>query len=174
MQCAVSHRAAHIARPIHGNARVAKVRCQASVDPQAKTGLDWKPGKIVSVHGPADLDQVLKEHNGKLCVLMCKASHCKPCMKFLTTYRSLAERFSDAVLMTITGDETPDTRKMMMERKVKVTPTFFLYRNGATLHTLTGTTSGALRDKMLDSLLATEAGREWHEPVVSASDDDDD
>ena len=40
--------------------------------------------------------------------------------EFLKVYMDIARRFPEAVLMQILGDESPDTRRLMVKMKVKV------------------------------------------------------
>lgn len=42
----------------------------------------------------------------------------RPCKAFMPTYHQLAERFSDFVMLEITGDETPELRQVMKDWKV--------------------------------------------------------
>lgn len=51
-------------------------------------------------------------------VLMAKASHCRPCKKFASTYHAFAAQFSDCQLLEIVGDESKETRKMMVRGKL--------------------------------------------------------
>jgi thiol-disulfide isomerase/thioredoxin len=44
----------------------------------------------------------------------------RPCKAFMPTYHQLAERFSDFVMLEITGDETPELRQVMKEWKVRI------------------------------------------------------
>ncbi len=73
----------------------------------------------------------------------------------------LAERFPDCYLLEVTGDETPELRKLMMKWQVKTTPTFFLYRNGTMVDTVTGTSNNKLLNAILNNLKDTERGRDW-------------
>mmetsp|Transcript_5618 Transcript_5618/g.9782 ORF Transcript_5618/g.9782 Transcript_5618/m.9782 type:complete len:203 (+) Transcript_5618:1-609(+) len=149
--------------------------CKASTgDPRVKDGVH-KAGYILRVHSPTELETYTKQPptSSKLSILMAKSSHCRPCMKFAATYNLLAERFSDAIVMEVMGDENPTTRKWMMDMKIKVTPSFFLYRDGKLLTTLTGTTRSALRDAILEQLGPSEKGRDWVEPPVSVGSDSD-
>jgi thioredoxin-related protein len=49
------------------------------------------------------------------------------------------QRFPDCFLLELTGDETPELRKLMMKWKIKTTPTFFMYRGGEKIATVNGT-----------------------------------
>lgn len=45
---------------------------------------------------------------------------CRPCKAFMATYHQFAERFTDSVLLEVTGDENPELRKLMKTWEVKV------------------------------------------------------
>ena len=57
---------------------------------------------------------------------------------FTRRYQRLAEKHTECDFLSMYGDETPATRKLMMEMEVKVTPTFMLYRGGQRVHSLCG------------------------------------
>lgn len=67
-----------------------------------------------------------------------------------------AQRFSDCILAEIYGDETPDTRKMMMKMDVRVTPTFRMYRQGDCVNVVTGTNEKKLMRGILSAMTAAE------------------
>jgi hypothetical protein len=49
-------------------------------------------------------------------------------------YARAAQQYTDAVFLEIFGDETKDTRQMMIDMSIKVTPTFVLFRGGEKVH----------------------------------------
>jgi thioredoxin-related protein len=53
---------------------------------------------------------------------------------FARKYATAARQYSDAVFLEIFGDESKATRQMMIDWKVKVTPTFVLFRDGQLVH----------------------------------------
>ena len=71
-------------------------------------------------------------------------------------YISMASRFPDVACMQLYGDESPDTRRMMVTMKVKVTPTFFLYRGGEVVGTVTGVDENKLLRAMVDKFTPEE------------------
>lgn len=73
-------------------------------------------------------------------------------------YNQLAQRFPDSMLLDIIGDESIDTRRLMMDSEVKVTPTFRLYRGSECVATLLGTNEKKLRMAIAEHLTPMEAG----------------
>lgn len=73
----------------------------------------YRPGQPFTIHSVDEL-KAFQAQQGKLCVLECKSSHCRPCKKFAATYLELAERFKDCIFLEVVGDESPATRKMMV------------------------------------------------------------
>jgi hypothetical protein len=69
-------------------------------------------------------------HPDQLVVLMCKARACRPCKAFSRKYHHIAEKFTSVIVLDILGDESMDTRKMMMDMQIKSTPTFKMYKGG--------------------------------------------
>lgn len=67
-----------------------------------------------------------------------------------------AERFPEVVMCEVYGDETPDTRKMMMKMQVKVTPTFRMYRHKDCVNVVTGTNEKKLMRGILSQLVPAE------------------
>jgi thiol-disulfide isomerase/thioredoxin len=149
-------------RPLHAT----------SVDPLANQ--KWAPGKTATIHSTEELAGYQTDGKNKLVVLMCKSSHCKPCKAFMSTYHELAERFEDSVLLDIIGDESPATKKLMVDWKVKVTPTFRIYRGPELLETVTGTGEGRLLKSLLPLLKDGEKGRDWIQKTHTSQEEDED
>jgi hypothetical protein len=75
---------------------------------------------------------------------------------FLRKYTRLAERFPEVLMLEVYGDESPNTRKTMMEWQVKVTPTFRMYRGTDYVDTTTGTNDKKLGRALLAHLFPAE------------------
>lgn len=116
----------------------------------------WTPGRLLTVKSPEQFAQLQAEHPEKLVVLMCKSHACRPCKMFTRKYLSIASRFPDCILAEIYGDETPDTRKMMMTMDVRVTPTFRMYRGPDCVNVVTGTNDKKLMRGILSTMTAAE------------------
>lgn len=80
-----------------------------SIDPLASLPrpTTFTPGNVFTVSSADELQTMLDRFGDKLVVLMCKASHCKPCKRFAPTYQRIAQQMPDTVLLEIMGDETP-------------------------------------------------------------------
>ena len=76
---------------------------------------------------------------------------------FARKYARLAESFPEVVMMEIYGDETPDTRRFMVEMKIKSTPTFVFTRGGADLGVATGVNDRKILRAVVDRLTPDEA-----------------
>lgn len=99
---------------------------------------------------------MLNQHPDQLAVLMCKSKACRPCKMFLRKYMRLAERFPEVLMLDIYGDESPGTRKSMMEWQVKVTPTFRMYRGTDLVDISTGINEKKLGRALLAHLFPAE------------------
>lgn len=132
------------------------------------------PGTVYSLTNPAEVDAALNDHKDKLVVIMCKASHCKPCKTFMTTYNRMAAQLQDSVLLDITGDSSPDTKKLMVDWGVKSTPTFRFYRNGSYVGFVTGAKPAKVIPAITEHLKDTERGKRLTpEDLEDPSDDDE-
>lgn len=100
---------------------------------------------VTTIHSSAELDEQLEKAGSNLTVLMCKARSCRPCKMFGRKYSRIAESYPMTSFLEVIGDESADTRKMMIERQVKVTPTFMLFRNNELVHTVSGINDSNLR-----------------------------
>lgn len=116
----------------------------------------WEPGRLLTVKSPEQFAALSAEHPEKLIVLMCKSHSCRPCKMFTRKYLSIAQRFPDCILAEIYGDETPETRKMMMQMEVRVTPTFRMYRQGDCVNVTAGTNDKKLMRGILSAMTAAE------------------
>lgn len=117
---------------------------------------------------------MLDRFSDKLVVLMCKASHCKPCKRFAPTYQRMAELMPDTVLLEIMGDETQDTKKWMIGLGIKVTPTFRMYRGGEMVSSLTGAKVAKVLPAITEQLKDGERGKLLQPVDVEPPDSDSD
>ncbi|CAL8464622.1 g4157 [Coccomyxa elongata] len=109
---------------------------------------------VQQVHSPQDLEEKLQRHDGKLVVLMCKAMSCRPCKMFTRKYQRIAAEHRDdgAVFLEIMGDESADTRKLMISMQIRVTPTFCLFRGTEVVKTVTGVNAENLQNAVREQL----------------------
>ncbi|PSC74643.1 thioredoxin [Micractinium conductrix] len=113
---------------------------------------------VTSVHSPEEFKDALAAAGERMVVLMCKAVHCRPCKLFAKTYAAAAAQYSDAHFYEILGDESKATRAMMIENKVRVTPTFLIFRNGERVHSHGGVNETNLHRYITKFLQPSEAG----------------
>lgn len=106
---------------------------------------------IVTIHTPADLEDLVK--SDELVVLQCKAKACRPCKAFTQKYARIANQYPDVVFAEVTGDESNETRRMMMKMKVTTTPSFFLFSNGKEAHRFSGANKENLMSAIEEHLL---------------------
>lgn len=135
----------------------------AAVDAEAPSATEPTAGTsasdlVTTIHSPEELDAQLKDHATQLVVLMCKAKGCRPCKAFGRKYSRFAQQFNDTIFLEIFGDESTDTRKLMIDMQIKSTPTFRYYRNGEVLGSHTGISEEKLRAAVLANLKEGEAG----------------
>jgi hypothetical protein len=81
---------------------------------------------------------------------------CSPATRSLFLHFLQAQRFPEVVCCELYGDETPDTRKMMIRLQVKVTPTFRMYRQQEAVNVVTGTNDKKLMRGILAQLFPSE------------------
>jgi hypothetical protein len=65
-------------------------------------GTPYVPGQVYTVHSPEELEAFNASYPG-LVVLMCKASHCRPCKFFAKKYQRISEMFPGTAFMVSTG-----------------------------------------------------------------------
>ncbi|EFN51580.1 hypothetical protein CHLNCDRAFT_140076 [Chlorella variabilis] len=110
------------------------------------------------VHSPEEFQALMAANKDKMVVLMCKATHCRPCKLFARKYAAAAAQYSDALFTEIYGDETKATRQMMIDMKVRVTPTFAIFRGGEKVHSHGGINETNLHRYISKYLQEGEAG----------------
>ena len=76
------------------------------------------PEQHRQIHGPEELDATLAAYPDRLVVLMAKSAGCRPCKAFARKYQRVAALYPHAVFTVVTGDESKETRAMMMAMKV--------------------------------------------------------
>ena len=107
-------------------ARAARARRPPS-DAASAPARHPRPPPPPQIHGPEDLEAALAAaSDASVVVLMAKSASCRPCKMFQRKYQRLAASTPNTTFLLITGDESKETRGMMMAMAVKVT-FFFLF-----------------------------------------------
>lgn len=124
--------------------------------------LDEEISRVMAVHSKEEFEQMLENNPHKLVVLMCKARACRPCKAFARKYGRIADQYTDSLFVEVTGDESAESRRWMVDMKVKVTPTFRLYRENTLKKQLTGINEQNLKKAIVSHLDQSEAGWDLH------------
>ncbi|GIL47502.1 hypothetical protein Vafri_4310 [Volvox africanus] len=137
------------------------VEPRPSIDPLANKprAVTAAPGNVYTVYTPEEVEALLNEHKDRLVIIMCKASHCKPCKTFMVKYQRMAQLLPDSLLLDITGDASADTKKLMVQWSVKSTPTFRMYRGGECVATVTGAKEAKVLPVLTGCLRDGERGK---------------
>ncbi|GLC44075.1 hypothetical protein PLESTB_000932000 [Pleodorina starrii] len=157
------------------NCAVSLVEPRPSIDPLAnkQRAATASPGSVYTVYSPEEVNGLLAEHKDRLVVVMCKASHCKPCKTFMTVYRRMAELLPDSLLLDIIGDTSADTKKLMVEWGVKSTPTFRMYRGGECVGVVTGAKEAKVLPVLTGCLRDSERGKSLQPEDLEEPETDD-
>lgn len=139
-------------QPVLSSSRAKVLTLTAPVAAEDKAA----PPIVTPLHSSQEFQDVIEQNPGRLIVFMCKAQGCRPCKMFSRKFQRMAEQFDDAIFLDIMGDETKDTRKLMIKLDVRATPTFFLYRDRRLGQTLTGINENNLRNAIIDFELPNE------------------
>lgn len=105
-----------------------------NISPAPASRLDSTDPQVTTIHSSAEFNSILDQNPDKLVVLMAKARGCRPCKMFSRKYARIADAYKDVLFLEIIGDESKDTRSLMIKMQVQVTPTFRLYRQGHCVH----------------------------------------
>jgi thiol-disulfide isomerase/thioredoxin len=142
------------------NSKITLVSSTQNLPPISSASTHTHALLLEQVHSPQEFQDLLRANGDKLVVLMAKAKGCRPCRAFAKNYHAAAEHYVDSVFVEVFGDETPDTRAMMKEMQVRVTPTFVMYRNVEKMHS-----HGGINQFSLCNPRAAQGKRSWVWPV---------
>ncbi|KAG2453762.1 hypothetical protein HYH02_001973 [Chlamydomonas schloesseri] len=147
-----------------------------SVDPLANKPRAAGPtaGSVYPIYTPEEVEAILNANKEKLVIVMCKASHCKPCKAFMPKYQRMAEILTDSLLLELTGDQSPETKKLMVSWGIKSTPTFRMYRNGEVVASATGARENKVLPVLIEALKDGEKGKNIKAEDLEAPTEDDD
>ncbi|CAK0787660.1 hypothetical protein CVIRNUC_010882 [Coccomyxa viridis] len=117
-------------------------------------------GIVQQVHSPAELKGELLRADDNIVVLMCKATSCRPCKMFSRKYQRIAADYGakGALFLEILGDETSETRRLMIEMSIRVTPTFCIFHHKEVIRTVTGISEDNLKAAIAEELDNVKAG----------------
>jgi thioredoxin-like negative regulator of GroEL len=88
---------------------------------------------------------------------------------FARKYSRIAEKVPEVVFLDVIGDENDNTRRMMIQQKVKATPTFQLYRGGELVDTVTGTNDKKLTREVVTHMTPEEQAAHPEEMALLAA-----
>lgn len=106
----------------------------------------WAAGTVHRLYSPDELKEFLRAFDDRLVVMCCKAKGCRPCKAFERKYLRCADEYRDVVFLEMYGDESKETRKLMLALQVKSTPTFMLFKERASVHQHSGINEAKLRN----------------------------
>ncbi|CAL5224555.1 g7257 [Coccomyxa viridis] len=117
------------------------------------------PEATVQQVSPAQLKGELLRADSNIVVLMCKAQSCRPCKMFARKYQRIAADYASkgAIFLEILGDETSESRKLMIEMAIKVTPTFCIFHDKEIIRRVTGISEDNLKAAIAEELSNVES-----------------
>ncbi|GAB4819539.1 hypothetical protein N2152v2_006585 [Parachlorella kessleri] len=105
----------------------------ATVEPSSPPSepCEAHPGEVTMIFGEEELSRVLAACPGKLVVLMCSLTWCRPCKRFQPSYEKAAEYYADdVVFLKLYGNSNDSTKHVFKDKlKCRTTPTFFFFRD---------------------------------------------
>lgn len=125
----------------------------AAAEPPDEAGTNT----VIRINEPEEFEQQLVSHGSDLVVLMCKAHSCRPCKMFTRKYQRIAEAYPGVTFLEIYGDDSKETRKLMISMSIRVTPNFRLYIDGKLVEQLSGINETNLRNAIEKALHPEEA-----------------
>ncbi|KXZ48459.1 hypothetical protein GPECTOR_27g629 [Gonium pectorale] len=113
-------------------------------------------GDMTLIFSEQELDELIAAHPGKLVVLFCALTWCRPCKGMQRPVQKLAEHYKDhIVFVKLFGNANKQTKKIFKERyQIRSTPCFITLRDGEPVYTQTGTNKEKL-EMGLRSLLSS-------------------
>ncbi|CAK0785550.1 hypothetical protein CVIRNUC_008760 [Coccomyxa viridis] len=97
------------------------------------------PGEVLEIESEEELDKILQENKDSLTILLGSLTWCRPCKTLAKPLQSLAEYYSEARFLKTYGNVSEAAKYLFKERlKARVTPTFYMFRNGELVHSHTG------------------------------------
>jgi len=101
-----------------------------------------EPGKVHLITSESEFVNIMESNKDTLIVLLATLTWCRPCKRILVPYQKCAAAYKDSIFVKFHGNENEDTKRFFKEKlKVRVTPSFFFFRNEELLGSCTGANS---------------------------------
>ena len=102
-----------------------------------------EPGKVHLITSESEFVNIMESNKDDLIVLLATLTWCRPCKRILVPYQKCAAAYKDStIFVKFHGNENEDTKRFFKEKlKVRVTPSFFFFRNEELLGSCTGANS---------------------------------
>jgi thiol-disulfide isomerase/thioredoxin len=98
----------------------------------------WIPGVVFEVSTVQQIRDMASDNADRKVMLMCKSKSCRPCKAFSVQYNRLAAQHTDIVFLSVTGEASPELRKLMIGLEIRNTPTFVGFWKKAIVHRHSG------------------------------------
>uniref|UniRef100_A0A7S0ZKT6 Thioredoxin domain-containing protein n=1 Tax=Timspurckia oligopyrenoides TaxID=708627 RepID=A0A7S0ZKT6_9RHOD len=103
---------------------------------------------VFDVSSREDVDAVLSAAGDSLVLIEFSSINCGPCKVIAPYYDELSEKFTDAIFLRCTGDDTAESNALMTSMGVRALPTFQFWRNKERMLSTTEPSPKALADKL--------------------------
>lgn len=86
-------------------------------------------GSVMDIESAEQFDSVLEAAGDKLVVVDYSTSWCGPCKLIAPKYAEFSKTYDNAVFLSVMGDKTVETKKLLSREGVRTVPTFHLVKN---------------------------------------------
>lgn len=111
-------------------------------------------GEVIEVHSEDDFDKCLQQSSG-IVMLEVTQKMCRACRVFAQKYKSMAvDYYGKVKFLKMVGNENESTLRVIAKRlKVKLTPSFYVFRDGEVLAEVAGSNETKVRSTLDECLL---------------------
>jgi Ca2+-binding EF-hand superfamily protein/thiol-disulfide isomerase/thioredoxin len=112
--------------------------CSSTVE-DTEARMSRESGKVHIVSSAEDFCKIIHEEKDRVIVLFASLTWCRPCKKVQPQYEKICAQYKDALFLKVCGNENESTKFLFKEElKVRVTPSFFIFKNKKLLDSCTG------------------------------------
>lgn len=135
------------------------IGCTVRVVQASSSGrlVDIVDGGVTVVFSEEELNEALQiaAGQGKVSMLFCSLSWCRPCMAMQRAFTKLAAHYHGAMFLKLDGDSNAGTKMLFKEQlKVRSTPSFFVFKDLQLVAKMTGASREALESVLRKHLPA--------------------
>ncbi|KAL4520905.1 hypothetical protein Ndes2437A_g04857 [Nannochloris sp. 'desiccata'] len=112
---------------------------------------------VISIANEESFNGIFERNKDKLVVVMGSLTWCRPCKRMTPVFQRMAAAYPQVVFVHLNGNDSEETKQLFKHKlKIRATPSFLFFRQGAVVDTCSGANSERFENHLRNLLREDE------------------